>query len=65
MSKKPIPDKINNYEEYNELLERITKAAKYIDEELENPLKRDERSKMMWFYDKMCRVAREYRTSEV
>ncbi|TCN00895.1 hypothetical protein EV294_101345 [Paenibacillus sp. BK033] len=59
---KAIPDQVNNDEEYNELLKRITDAAVVIGDPLIDPEKRE---KLMWFYDKMCHVAREYRKSEV
>ncbi|WP_336774238.1 hypothetical protein [Paenibacillus sp. MMO-58] len=59
---KAIPDQVNNDEEYNDLLKRITDAAVVIGDPLIDPEKRD---KLMWFYDKMCHVAREYRKSEV
>jgi hypothetical protein len=58
MSKK-IPEKVNNDEEYNELLNRITEAAKVIGDPL---IDAEKREKLMWFYDKMVAVAREYRT---
>jgi hypothetical protein len=59
---KPIPDRVNNDEEYNELLKRITDAAVVLADPL---MDAEKRAKLMWFYDKMCHVAREYRTSEV
>ncbi len=57
-----IPERIENDQQYNELLARIVEGAR----QMELPLTDSEkREKLMWFYDKMCRVAREYRTSEV
>jgi hypothetical protein len=59
---KPIPDSVDNDEEYNGLLKRITEAAAVLADPLMDSEKRD---KLMWFYDKMCHVARQYRRSEV
>ncbi|TKH43434.1 hypothetical protein C1I60_14155 [Paenibacillus terrae] len=54
-----VPNRIENDEQYNEVLARIVKGAETIDHPLTTP---ERREKLMPLYDSLVEVARKYRT---
>ncbi|MNW32481.1 hypothetical protein D3C74_94240 [compost metagenome] len=54
-----VPERIENDEQYNEVLARIVKGAETLDHPLTSP---ESREKLMPLYDSLVEVARKYRT---
>ncbi|MEK3947297.1 hypothetical protein MHB46_02245 [Paenibacillus sp. FSL H7-0703] len=54
-----VPSRIENDDQYNEVLARIVKGAETLDHPLTSPERRD---KLMPLYDSLVEVARKYRT---
>ncbi|MCC3379857.1 hypothetical protein ACFQ5D_09445 [Paenibacillus farraposensis] len=54
-----VPERIENDEQYNEVLARIVKGAETLDHPLTTP---ENRVKLMPLYDSLVEVARKYRT---
>lgn len=53
-----VPERIENDEQYNEVLARIVKGAETLDHPLTTP---ESREKLMPLYDSLVEVARKYR----